>query len=1059
MSRKTLMATALAACLAVLFFAVHAADRNRRADAERTQRGVLAKEPAAKIDVGAGYIRELDPLATDVVPDEPGDNPVDIESVLQGLSAQDSARMQGTIRETAESLLRQAARKDGSEQVALLKRVLNLRLDSSPESAQIVRDTNLRLAELTQEPSRKVYYLKNAIGYTTDSALRTQLEQKIVALGGAISVPTNTVARNFGPDDQCTNAIPVGVPGSVTMSIQPPIVIPGIPNPIVDRNFVSFDIPLVEPGNPHQPLVGSVVQIETTSSCTTEAECSAPAYDTLVRLYGSCASDGTAELLFQADDDGGVAGDSGLGWLSAIEGRGACIDDTGRNTGEKCFVDAECQASQGGPNSHAFCNNTVCLPAGTYYIEALGEFGSSPQNFTVTVSQIGTCVVPRGDSYEADNAGVDATPIGWANSKPGTGNGRTNKEIQGHTILASGTASSIDVDNVQAVLAGDEIVRFSTAVTQPKPSNGYFYRPASQETDTQMHFQYADGIRGQGGVCNHNSAFRGGSWVDMGCYSSQTNCGIPGFGPDEDANGCMTGQALRFYGPSPDCPDIASNWCVPNWFVPFLAPPPIGTLSPGNFFQDNPFAFHDDNDPAAGDYGSQLELCLPASGTETIPNNPYVSRVTSSAANPRSPLLNYFYETRAQTLTPCIFEREPNSSPFQAHPIAMNSEVHGIADNSETRRTNVITPVMRCSTATTQRCYAEPRPAGQPNFYAAIVDTCPGGGTCTVAPRESAVTQHGFTDLDYWSFSVAKKTNIIVDLTPLIIDVNSDTEVFLRVGPADTNFDGNFAEFPIVVQDNDAATPASHLEATVLTPAAYLASLNPPVAGQNPSYFIVTGYTGSGDAGGSIANYYYNLTLTSTSTPETEPNNDCLINAEQAVVGDEFTAALSPSGGRYVSAISGGSIQQDCDIDSYRFSITENTRVVFSTSGDPATTDTAMQLEECGGSGLKIACDEDRSLAPNGTYWSLLQGCLPPGDYCLRVRAWSGLGPEFFDLNGFYKLTLDGTPGCDPSSDPVLGDEVSSCRVGGSRGPFDTFCDGDSDGYPAFTACGDPRQN
>jgi hypothetical protein len=1052
MSRKTLMATALAACLAVLFFAVHAADRNRRADADRTQRGALAKEPAARIDIGAGYVRELDPTATDVVPDEPGDNPVDIESFLEGLSAEDSARIQSTIRQTAESLLRQAARNEGTTQeIALLKRVLNLRLDSSsPESAQIVRDTNLRLAELTQESSRKAYYLNGALGYTTDSALRTQLEQQIVALGGAVPVPTRTVARNFGPDDQCTNAIPVGVPGSVTMSIQPPIVIPGIPNPIEDRNFVSFDVPLIEPGNPHDPLVGAVMQIETTSSCATEAECSSADFDTLVRLYGSCASDGTAELLFQADDEGGVAGDSGLGWLSAIEGRGTCIDDTGRNTGEKCFVDSECQASQGGPNSHAFCNNTVCLPAGTYYIEVLGEFGSSPENFNVNVTQIGTCLIPRGDSYEVDNAGVDANNIGWANSKPGAGNGRTNKEIQGHTILSSGLASSIDVDNVKANLAGDELVRFSTAVTQPKPSNGYFYRPASQESDTQMHVQYADGIRGQAGVCNHNSSFRGGSWVDMGCYSSQTNFGIPGLGPDEDPNGCIAGLAPRFFA-------VPTNWCVPNYMVNFLTATASGIP---NFRQDNPFLFHDDNDPSAGDYGSSIELCLPASGAETIPNNPLVARTTSSAANPRAPLLNYFYEMRAQTLTPCNFEREPNNSPFQAGAITMNSTVYGIQDNSETRRTNHITPVMRCSTATAQRCYASPRPAG-PNRFPTILDTCPGGGTCTVAPLESAVTIGGFQDLDWSAFDVAEETDIVVTLTPTIIDPQADTELFLRVGPADTNNDGNFAEFPLVLQDDDAATPASRIEATIVPAAQFLAANGIPA--QNPVYFLVAGQNNAlGDDGSSIANYYYNLTLGGKAPiPETEPNNDCQIDAEQGAIGDTFQGSLSPSGGRYVRTISGGSVAQDCDIDAYRFSITENTRIVFTTEGDPALTDTAIQLEECG-TGLKIACDEDGQFelpGPGyGTYWSILQGCLPPGDYCLRVRAWSGLGPEFFGLNEFYKLKMKGTAGCDPSSDPVLGDELSSCGSG-SRGPFDTFCDGNSDGYPAFTACGDPRTN
>jgi hypothetical protein len=1069
MSRKILMATALAACLAVLFFAVHAADRNRRADAERTQRGPLAKAPAPKVDLRASYDPAFDPNVDQTTFDvEPPDDPIDIQSYLGGQSVE-SARIQTATLETADQLLRQAARKDGGEAVSLLKRVVGLKLDDSAESRQLLSDTHLRIAELVQEPSRKQFHLRSALQFTSDSAVRTRIEADIVALGGSLTIPTRTVARDYGADDQCTNSIPVGVPGSVTMSIQPPIFIPGT-GAIEDRNFVSFDVPLVEPGNPHDPLIGQVVQITTNSTCATEAECSAPEYDTLLRLYGKCASDGTAELLFQGDDDGGVAGDSGMGWLSALEGRGTCVDETGRNTGERCFYDSECQASQGGPNSRAFCNNTICLPAGTYYVEALGEFGSSPQNFTVNVTQLGTCNVPRGDSYEADNSGVDATEIGWPHSIPGNGNGRANKEIQGHTITAGGLASTIDNDYVELKLSRDELVKISTAVTQPKPSNGYFYRPASQETDTQMHVQYMDGTFGQAGVCNHNSSFRGGTWQDMGCRSTQTNFGIQGLGPDEDPNGCLPGQAPRFF-------NVPSEWCVPN----YMAFANLAGLNVNFPAANIPFIFHDDNNPAEADYGSTIELCLPADGQATQPTNPLVARVTSSAANPRSPLLNYFYEARAQTLTPCTFEREPNQSPFQASPIALNQDVYGIWDSSTTRRTNVITPVRRCAGGTTVNalCYETPRPPGANRW--AILDVCGGGGTCTAnvsAPsganlgiRTSSVTVAGFHDFDWWGpWDVPEEADLIFQMSPSLIDPNTDVTLSVRVGPADTDGDG-FDDFPIVgagcntsggaCDDDDTSTtaPPALFEGTLPPAADYLASVGVP--GQNPKYYLVASIlTNRGDAGSNTADFYYKLSLTAKLPfDEVEPNNDCATTTQNAEVGgNAWQGSLSPSGGRYVRTISGGSVAQDCDIDAYRISVTENTRILFFTEGDPATTDTAIQLEECG-TGLVVACDDDGQNGTNGTYWSTMSGCLPPGDYCLRVRAWSGLGPEYFGLNGYYKLKFKGTAGCDPSSDPVTGDETSSCRVGGSRGPFDTFCDGNSDGYPAFTACGLPRVN
>ncbi len=1067
MSRKTMMATALAACLAVLFFAVQASDRNRRQVAERTQRGPLTKEtektPLAAL--GAGYIRELDPVATDETWAEPDDNPMDVDQFLNNLSAVKSAQLLAMNFAMAEQLLRQSERQDGTEAIGTLRRVLRLKLADTPETKQIQSEANLRLAQWMDVPARQQYHLQQAYLLSTDSARRAEIEARILAAGGSIPIPTQAVARgtrNFGPDDQCSNSIPVGLPGSVTMSIQTPISIPGT-GLIEDRNFVTFDVapPAASGSHHHQhgtPMTGAIVEIETTAGCSTEAECSAPQYDTLIRLYGACASDGQPELMLQGDDEGGVAADSGLGWLSALNGSGACIDDTGRHDGDSCFIDSECKKRPFGTQSHGFCNNPVCLPPGTYYIEAMGEFGAAPQNFNVSVRQIGSCPIPGVDSYEPDDAGVDAKKIGWSSSQWSQSVFRAFKEIQGHTILAAGTAASIDIDHVKIELSRDEIVKFSTAITQPDLLNGFFYRPATQDTDTQMQVQYADGISAQAGVCNHNSAFRGGSFVDMGCKSSATNFDIVGLGPDEDPNGCVAGVAPRFF-------NVPSNWCVPNYMVNFLTATASGIP---NFLENNPFMFHDDNNPGAADYGSTIELCLPQKDQATLPTNPVVAEITSSAANPRSPLNNYFYEIRGQTLTPCRFEREPNNSPFEASPVVFSrasQDVYGISDTSETRRTNVILPVMRCSTLTTQRCYAAPRPAGPNRFAGTIVDTCPNDalgtpGTCTVAPLESAVTTGGFHDIDYWSFNVERESTLRMTLTPTIIDPHADTELFLRVGPADTDGDG-FDDFPIVVQDPDTVVPVSEITVAIPPAAEYLANLGIP--GQDPQYFLVASHqtNRAGDDGSSIANFYYKLSFVTVGEvfPEVEPgNNDCLTTPQVPLVGDAYTGALSPSGGKRMRSAYG--IIQDCDIDAYRISLTENTRMTFEITGDPAATDTTIQLESCD-TGTKLACDEDGQFDTNGTYWSLIQGCLPPGNYCLRVRAWSGFGPEFFGLNEFYKISFNGTPGCDPSSDPVVGDENASSCIGpppaSRRGPFDSFCDGDLDGYPGFTACGQPR--
>ncbi len=56
--------------------------------------------------------------------------------------------------------------------------------------------------------------------------------------------------------------------------------------------------------------------------------------------------------------------------------------------------------------------------------------------------------------------------------------------------------------------------------------------------------------------------------------------------------------------------------------------------------------------------------------------------------------------------------------------------------------------------------------------------------------------------------------------------------------------------------------------------------------------------------------------------------------------------------------------------------------------------DTTMQLVDCN-SMANLACDDDGG---PGTL-SLIAGCLPAGDYCVRVRAFSGFDTFDYTLN------------------------------------------------------------
>jgi hypothetical protein len=97
-------------------------------------------------------------------------------------------------------------------------------------------------------------------------------------------------------------------------------------------------------------------------------------------------------------------------------------------------------------------------------------------------------------------------------------------------------------------------------------------------------------------------------------------------------------------------------------------------------------------------------------------------------------------------------------------------------------------------------------------------------------------------------------------------------------------------------------------------------------------------------------------------------------------------------------------ILPECDYDGYTISLANNTDIDFFTAGG----DTSLQITDC--AGTVLACDEDSA----GSFASQVTGCLAAGDYCVRVRAYSGFSTFV------YSVDFQGTEGCTASWPPFL---------------------------------------
>jgi hypothetical protein len=123
-------------------------------------------------------------------------------------------------------------------------------------------------------------------------------------------------------------------------------------------------------------------------------------------------------------------------------------------------------------------------------------------------------------------------------------------------------------------------------------------------------------------------------------------------------------------------------------------------------------------------------------------------------------------------------------------------------------------------------------------------------------------------------------------------------------------------------------------------------------------------------------NFPYELHSAVLAVPnmEVEPNDTCA-TANEADLGDTIMGAIDPT----------------CDFDQFDITLAENTYVIFETDG---AMDSTMALETMGGDWL--ACDDDSGYSLG----SRIEGCLPPGDYCLHLRNYSAYS------TGLYELTI-----------------------------------------------------
>jgi hypothetical protein len=256
------------------------------------------------------------------------------------------------------------------------------------------------------------------------------------------------------------------------------------------------------------------------------------------------------------------------------------------------------------------------------------------------------------------------------------------------------------------------------------------------------------------------------------------------------------------------------------------------------------------------------------------------------------------------------------------------------------------------------------------------------------------------SDPDWFSFDTpsGEQTHVVFE-TDGYDSYYCDTYLRLYVGPDD---DGAYHDTGIGDEDSGPGW-LSRLELVVPSADELLGNT---IA--DASYFL--------DVTSWWINNNYPWELRTSATPyvppltETEPNDTCA------------RANDLPRHGKIV-----GSIDPACDFDSFNLTLIESRFIAFETFGPIA--DTTMHLENSAGEYL--GCDDDGGLAQHAR----IEGCLPPDDYCVRVRAHSGYAtiPE-------YELHVVDAGPCVPTNPPTTWyGEYYGCDGAGFSSPTEEF--------------------
>lgn len=257
-------------------------------------------------------------------------------------------------------------------------------------------------------------------------------------------------------------------------------------------------------------------------------------------------------------------------------------------------------------------------------------------------------------------------------------------------------------------------------------------------------------------------------------------------------------------------------------------------------------------------------------------------------------------------------------------------------------------------------------------------------------------------DPDWWAFDTTPGELTLAGFATDGFDIYTcDTTLLLYVGPDD---DGFFYDTGVFEDDSG---PGYLSELFVVVPSAD-ELLGNQVADAN--YFI------------DVTSWWLNPNFPWTMYTmgqifvepdvEVEPNDTC----ETANAVEDGSVLL-------------GNVTATCDYDSFSFSLAEDRYVSFETDG--ASGDTTMALWA---DGVYSACDDDGG----NVLFSKIEGCLPAGNYCAQVRAYTGTSTisdyefSFNDLGPCVAtdpptIEADGLYRCDGSGYASSEDEFTTC--------------------------------